>query len=33
VDIRTEDGRLIGRLKFDVAQASAPVATVAKTLQ
>jgi hypothetical protein len=33
VDIRTEDGRLIGRLKFDVAQATAPVATVAKTLQ
>ena len=33
VDIRTEDGRLVGRLKFDVAQASGPVATVAKTLQ
>jgi hypothetical protein len=33
VDIRTEDGRLIGRLKFDVAQVLAPVTTVAKTLQ
>jgi hypothetical protein len=33
VDIRTEDGRLIGRLKFDVAQATAPIATVTKTLQ
>lgn len=33
VDIRTEDGRLIGRLKFDVAQATGPVATIAKTLQ
>ncbi len=33
VDIRTEDGRLVGRLKFDVAQAPAPVATDAKTLQ
>ena len=33
VDIRTEDNRLIGRLKFQVAEASGPVATVAKTLQ
>ena len=33
VDIRTEDGRLIGRLKFAVAQTTGPVATVAKALQ
>ncbi len=33
VDIRTEDNRLIGRLKFQVAETSGPVATVAKTLQ
>jgi hypothetical protein len=33
VDIRTEDNRLIGRLKFQVADATGPVATVPKTLQ
>jgi hypothetical protein len=33
VDIRTEDNRLIGRLKFAITQATGPVATVAKTLQ
>lgn len=33
VDIRTEDNRLIGRLRFAVAQATGPVATDTKTLQ